>query len=693
MKLARIRGAPPLLIGGALLFGIALWFSQRENVPDVPIPSINGDVSFHTENTPLTANSTYERDGKIIHYIDEPTTLERLWTTNNHHILVGVIDKFNIEGSIHPYDLLLGKDHFQSCEENQKRVNDFWFYVYKKNRSESTTGFEKSRFGISPCAAWKNMFPAYPSKIEDMIQIEEGDLLYIALSPEEHDKFTERNEEARIGYQSEENDAPECSDGIDNDGDGGIDVPGDFVATPLEGLEIEGADQCDNVYFGLCKGDFYIGNSVVRTGNKLFEVSNRSIFKRFVGLQNGLWIFAFDFATGQVASPWKIPNDLEGEGMTAGDGGTYFPDAVVVDHERDILYIPYSLGADFAPETEGHIPPIARIHKVDVSGATPVFQGRYVADTNEWSIASNLGKRSDSIYHHVYDKRMALSTDGNFLYIFLKKHRIGKEIKFVKIDTRTMTEVDSVDIGDNGISDSAFFHIDVQSQVAFVTHRNKLSKIDLESFTVAKTTEVSLVRDVPHIIGYLPRSNVLFLTTEGKGAAYNYSALVLVDAVTLQKKGEHILGNGTRQGEFDVFTPSAYVDPVRERAFVTVTPSNSSRTGEPFRLFYNLSSGTLDEMPQEEAMPDGYTFMLPEYNKGVLLTDTVLGLVDPETHAIITQKTFAELIGSPQAEFLFFEGKYPVVLPFRSLFSRAFYKPPYLINLGDPQCVSAGGSE
>ena len=188
-----------MVVVGIVILG--LFFSTHQSsIPSVPIPTISGDVSFVTGGMPLSANTHFEDNGKWIDYLDEPTTLEKLWTTENHHILVGVTNKFGIAESIHPYDLLLGKNHFAPCEGNVKRVNDFWFYVYKADRSESTTGFEKARYGISPCAAWRNMFPSHPSNIENMIQIKEGDLLYIELTPEEHDKFTQRIEEARIEY-------------------------------------------------------------------------------------------------------------------------------------------------------------------------------------------------------------------------------------------------------------------------------------------------------------------------------------------------------------------------------------------------------------------------------------------------------------------------------------------------------------
>lgn len=232
------------MVAMGILILILFLITNQATLPSVPIPTLSGDISFHTSALPLVANAMIERDGKVIHIIDENgTVIPKDWLKENHYILVSVTDSFKLPGSIHPYDLLIGKDYFVNCEGNAKRANDFWFYAYKSDHSEATTGFDKSRFGISPCAAWKGMFPAYPSRIEDMVQIQKGDLLFIALAPEEHDRFTQRNEQARIEYRIPViSPPPVAGDIVIDDGDPGFSSTGPWTRV-TQGTALYGNDR------------------------------------------------------------------------------------------------------------------------------------------------------------------------------------------------------------------------------------------------------------------------------------------------------------------------------------------------------------------------------------------------------------------------------------------------------------------
>jgi len=208
-------------LGTFIVLGFVVFVALYEkNIPSVPLPTLNGIPIAQKNGSALMANAILHKDDQIIHYIDEPSIIQREWTVDDHHILIEVKEEFNVSESIHPFDLLLGREYFESCDTNPQRINDAWFYVYTPDRSEGQTGFVADRFGISPCAAWRNMFPQYQSSLSTMMNIQEGDLIYFAIQPHEIDKLTARWEMPWIRYRDGHPAAPAaCNDTKDNDDD------------------------------------------------------------------------------------------------------------------------------------------------------------------------------------------------------------------------------------------------------------------------------------------------------------------------------------------------------------------------------------------------------------------------------------------------------------------------------------------
>lgn len=678
----------PAALTGVFLIALAL-FLKEGNQHSLPIPNLDGTSTEFIPNSSLTANSLWEQNNAYYHFIDEPSDIEDiLWTDRKgeidsdgkkHFLFIDVGPAFGITEPTHPYNLIFGKKHFDPCFGNADRVDNSWLYIYEGD--ETPGNLHTENYAISPCASWAGLFPQYTSTINDMPLVEPGDRIHLFLDPQEHQKFTDRSATPRIAYTPPPS-GPQCNDGIDNDDDEGIDVPGSFVVTQVEGESVISGKSC-SVAFACF--DNYIGKGIALFNKKMYAVSYRKARATTSSIQKkSIWLSAYDFETGTITNPYELPNDLD----QVDHPGFYMTSGTIVDRERKILYVPYSMNPNILQCSECGTMATARIHKVDVSGDSPSVLGTYTLDTAGTFIVWNW----TDMNHSVYENRMQLSEDGNYLYAFLKD--LGTGIDLVKIDTATMNEVNRVHVG---VASWSSYHINVRSGVAFVVHNsNKMTKIDLESFSIIVTEDIVPTRDSVTIIDYLPKNNTIFLFTQGFGAASDHSSLLLLDANTLQQKDQVILGNGSRQGEYDIFTPAGYVDDVRERAFVTITPSNGGSTGESYPLSYDLSNGTLQQITEEEAQPKGITFLVPQRNVGALKTDEGIGVVNPATGEIIAYKTYEELIGADERNVQWlFDGSDPVLGVSRPIIGTQNYEhdPPYRINLGDSQCTSPEGSE
>ncbi len=239
-------------LGGALILGggITAYFVMQVASPaaGIPIPDLaTGKVAFRVPEASLTANATYTReDGQIVHYIDKPTVIEKEWTEKNHHILIKITDAFKVNGEINPQEIIFGESFTTFCHNDVTHVTDDWYYIYTTPtfEQEKSGTFPIERFRLGNC---KDVLGAYSAKYNGQPKLKSGDLVYVAIPPEEVLKLrTAKHGEGFWGNLR-------AATGPDTDRDGlldivelgGVGVETDFDSDldgVSDGLEVAGGD-------------------------------------------------------------------------------------------------------------------------------------------------------------------------------------------------------------------------------------------------------------------------------------------------------------------------------------------------------------------------------------------------------------------------------------------------------------------